>query len=121
MAYGPHGTEFPDEDPRTSQPRPAGPYPQEQQGSADPAGYGDSPTTPQRRAARRPQPYDPFQTRARDEAAQQRPASDPYWGQGDQGSSGRAYGQAGYGEESGRSGRSAAPRYGSDQYGSDQY
>jgi len=77
MAYGPHGTEFPDEGPR------------------------------QPRAARRPQPYDPFQTRARDEAAdQQRQAPGPFWGPNDQNGQGRAYDRE---------------RYGGDQYGSDQY
>ena len=87
MAYGPHGTEFPDEGAR------------------------------QPRASRRPQPYDPFQTRARDETAdQQRQASGPYWGPSDQNDPGRGYGREQYGSE-----QHGSEQYGSDQYGSDQY
>jgi len=96
MAYGPHGTEFPEEGPR------------------------------QPRASRRPQPYDPFQTRARDEAADQhRQASDPYRAQGDQDGGGRGYGRDRYAGDQGN--QHGADQYGSsqyggsDQYGSDQY
>jgi hypothetical protein len=107
MAYGPHGTEFPDEGPR------------------------------QPRASRRPQPYDPFQTRTRDEAAdQRRQASDQYWGPADQNNRGRTYGQdqrAGNQQGSDQRGgnqrsgdqrdgnRQGGDQQGSDQYRSDQY
>lgn len=105
MAYGPNGTEFPDNGPRPPQPQPAGQYPQEQQGRPDSGHYGEQPASQQPRASRRPQPYDPFQTRARDEAAQQP----------------RQGGQSGYGADPRRSGRSAPPQYGADQYGGGQY
>jgi hypothetical protein len=103
MAYGPNGTEFPDDGPRPPQPLPAGQYPQEQQP----------------RTQRRPEPYDPFQTRARDEAAEQRRrGSDPYRGQSGQNGGGQSQGRDAY---DARSARSAAPQYGRDQYGAGQY
>ncbi len=70
MAYGPNGTEFPDYGPRPPQPQPAAEPPRE-----EPPRYGDPSQQP--RAPRRRQAYDPFQTRAHDEAAErQRQAGD---------------------------------------------
>jgi hypothetical protein len=72
MAYGPNGAQFPDHGPRPAQPQPGGQYSQEQQQPQEAPWHGEVTPSRQPRAARRPQAYDPFQTRARDQAAERR-------------------------------------------------
>ena len=74
MAYGPNGSEFPDYGPRSPQPQPASQPPQERHSREETPRYGDPAQQP--RASRRPPAYDPFQTRAHDEAAERRQPGD---------------------------------------------
>jgi hypothetical protein len=91
MTYGPDDAEYPDYGAPTPHPQPPGYYPppgeyesrdadrypeqggrpQRQRYDQEPY-YGEAPRRPQPRGYGRPEPYDPFQTRAHDEAAQRR-------------------------------------------------
>jgi Phosphodiester glycosidase len=129
MAYGPNGTEFPDYSPRSPQPQPESQPPQERRPREASPSYGDPAQQP--RSSRRPQAYDPFQTRAHDEAAEQhRQAGDGRGGRSRRGGESAApsadqnqYGGGwsyddGYGGGAPRrTGRPGADQYGSDQYG----
>jgi hypothetical protein len=141
MTYGSDGTEYPDYGPAAPPPQrpgqysdpryqgqPADQYPGAQDGiprggrserrSADQElYYGDGQRRPQQRAYGRPQPYDPFQTRAHDEEAERRradggPAAGPGRGRRGAGGDGRSYGASGGGSGSGG--------YGADPYGREQ-
>lgn len=126
MTYGSDGSEYQDYGPPAPHPQRPGQYPDpgeyqgQQQDSyqAQPGrrsegrafeqepSYGDVPRGPQPRGYSRPEPYDPFQIRARDEAAQRRRRD------GEQQPSGQGYGRRGAGD-----GRS----YGGGGYGNDGY
>lgn len=134
MAYGPNGTEFPDYGPRPPEPQPAGQPPQEPRPRQESPRYGDPAQQP--RTSRRPPAYDPFQTRAHDEAAErQRQAGDGQGGRGRRGASAQPQPSADQNQHGGgwsyddgygggaprRTGRAAPDPSGSEQYGGDQY
>ncbi|MBS2964988.1 phosphodiester glycosidase family protein [Actinocrinis puniceicyclus] len=91
MTYGSDGAEYPDYGSPAPHPQHPGPYQaQDAAGYPGPGGdrverrafeqdpyYGDATRRAQPRGFSRPEPYDPFQTRAHDEAAQRR-REDPY-------------------------------------------
>jgi len=79
MAYGSDGSEYPDYGPPTPRTQPPGQYPPQgrarpEQGPAQQEPYyGDAAAPRQpRNYGTRPEPYDPFQTRAREQTADQR-------------------------------------------------
>ena len=92
MAYGSDGSEYPDYGPPTPRTQPPGQYPPQGHARSEPGPvqqepyYGDAPASRQPRSyGGRPEPYDPFQTRAREQTAEQRgyQGRDPYAGQPD--------------------------------------
>lgn len=94
MTYGSDGSGYPD----------YGPTPPDQQ---EPY-YGDAPRQQQPRQYNRPEPYDPFQTRAREQEAaeRQRQAQERAQGQHNRGQhGGRGRGRDGYGYGPGEGGR----------------
>jgi hypothetical protein len=84
MAYGSDGSDYPDYGPPTPRTQPSGRARPEPGAAQQEPYYGDAPRPP-RNYGNRPEPYDPYQTRAREQSAGQRggPGQDPYAGEQD--------------------------------------